>query len=129
MGRTSYHRPIRKVIMIIHYKYRATPTNKRYAIITSSIVELFIFCKKDIDLGIGEPACAPSLDHPFIVGYRLFGDPTLQIDPATPTGSNPISIKKHHHVLINFDHILIKIFSLFSYKNSHLFDKTHVKYL
>ena len=94
VGRTPYHHLIRKVIMIIHYTYRAIPLKKRYVITTPSTVEVFHFHKKETDLGIREPAGAPSPNHLFIAGCRLFDDPAQQVDPATPIGSSPVSIEK-----------------------------------
>ena len=36
----------------------------------------------------------PLPDHPYSVGGKLYDDPARQIDPATPTGSSPVSIEK-----------------------------------
>ena len=82
-----------------------------YAVITPSTVEFFPFRKKETNLGIGEPAGIPLSDHPFSAGSRLYGDPIRQIDPATPTGSSPVSIEKAPSVgvvLMKFENVKIK---------------------
>ena len=51
----QYHNPIRKVVMIIHYKYKATPSVKGMQTHTQNIRPLAVslFYQKETDLGIG----------------------------------------------------------------------------
>ena len=62
----QYHNPIRKVVMIIHYKYKATPSVKRTQTHTQNIRPLAVslFSQKETDLGIGASTGEALVDPP-----------------------------------------------------------------
>ena len=121
----QYHNPIRKVVMIIHYKYKVTPSVKGTHVIRPppplKAVNLSL-SQKEIDLGIRAATGEALADPPYFLFLQRRATsraciPTLQQSyfspddsgacrparhrfrsgPTTPSFFSPVPVEKKHH--------------------------------